>query len=858
MKLEPITVNLYSLYYKENHGVVSLDVSEGSVRLPSLLDMRGRNWNARDCPNEKGVRYSFNHNDINWSPRNSKEEDGKNRTPHIYPKENEKKWNSYRNHSSVRPLPTQHYSAHPPNTLSFRSLTLALAQRPFHLQLSLHSLSLSLSLSVVSRVAQLLSLSFPLPSSYTCSLQLTNLTILLPSPFCVDCAIVLLRLWRSKQCFLIASATDAWIADASRPSSSFDISLRCQRGLADAICDIAAKLPQTASPSFVPLFTTLRSLTIHYETPFATAWIGFHVSLYEVFVAEKCLRIASLYLQLLHPAGNRVCLRGQNLELLPAGMDMKWLDFFLSPAVFLSFHCLRESLSPAIFRLFMEPQLQRILAGKPSETFSFPRLFSIHVSTLGIKLEGNRGNSSLAAIAVVLAGTHYNGGKLAIEWIDGFTIGSEAAGKTEIPRVRGDRAREMAGMKHVLAIPAVHLEGPSDWELTIPAVTIMIEWFDVSTILKVVEAFQQQWEDIPAEMVVHASDVSPRILRSTYDRMLALRVSRQVPAVLEELHRIELLLTKMVTAVTIQFPSSLHSHVSLHHFSLRVEDGGMAFIDGRFSYLQMTLVVFPPTLQMDATVENLVLVVNHASDPPFAVAPFPVGATPQEAIRPFFQATLRMTLPTQTRLPMQTTPTVKSLVVSVAPLRLQLATQALRALTSFVQEAVGAERKKGGGRRVVKVEFLRVNSIQVFCVSGSQQSLEWTPIPFVLRPVVMREKEGSVKSLAGTLKLRFLGELLAQVSQNVTQTSVLVADAMGCSRLPSWLRKPIQIPKKLSERHREKRRRKQIRLLLGEGASFQEHSREEGNVLVCEEKRCPGFSNPQFDSLLHLVVCWYH
>ena len=152
MKLEPITVNLYSLYYKENHGVVSLDVSEGSVRLPSLLDMRGRNWNARDCPNEKGVRYSFNHNDINWSPRNSKEEDGKNRTPHIYPKENERKWNSYRNHSSVRPLPTQHYSAHSPNTLSFRSLTLALAQRPFHLQLSLHSLSFSLSLSVVSRV----------------------------------------------------------------------------------------------------------------------------------------------------------------------------------------------------------------------------------------------------------------------------------------------------------------------------------------------------------------------------------------------------------------------------------------------------------------------------------------------------------------------------------------------------------------------------------------------------------------------------------------------------------------------------------------------------------------------------------
>lgn len=213
MKLEPITVNLYSLYYKENHGVVSLDVSEGSVRLPSLLDMRGRNWNARDCPNEKGVRYSFNHNDINWSPRNSKEEDGKNRTPHIYPKENERKWNSYRNHSSVRPFPTQHYSAHPPNTFSFRSLTLALAQRPFHLQLSLHSLSFSLSLSVVSRIAQLLSLSFPLPSSYTCSLQLTNLTILLPSPFCVDCAIVLLRLWRSKQCFLIASATDAWIAD---------------------------------------------------------------------------------------------------------------------------------------------------------------------------------------------------------------------------------------------------------------------------------------------------------------------------------------------------------------------------------------------------------------------------------------------------------------------------------------------------------------------------------------------------------------------------------------------------------------------------------------------------------------------
>ena len=115
-----------------------------------------------------------------------------------------------------------------------------------------------------------------------------------------------------------------------------------------------------------------------------------------------------------------------------------------------------------------------------------------------------------------------------------------------------------------------------------------------------------------------------------------------------------------------------------------------------------------------------------------------------------------------------------------------------------------------------------------------------------------------VESLAGTLKLRFLGELLAQVSQNVTQTSVLVADAMGCSRLPSWLRKPIQIPKKLSERHRERRRRKQIRLLLGEGASFQEHSREEGNVLVCEEKRRPGFSNPQFDSLLHLVVCWYH
>lgn len=69
-----------------------------------------------------------------------------------------------------------------------------------------------------------------------------------------------------------------------------------------------------------------------------------------------------------------------------------------------------------------------------------------------------------------------------------------------------------------------------------------------------------------------------------------------------------------------------------------------------------------------------------------------------------------MTLPTQTRLPTQTTPTVKSLVVSVAPLRLQLATQALRALTSFVQEAVGARkeegrRKKGGESGVSASEF---------------------------------------------------------------------------------------------------------------------------------------------------------
>ena len=112
-----------------------------------------------------------------------------------------------------------------------------------------------------------------------------------------------------------------------------------------------------------------------------------------------------------------------------------------------------------------------------------------------------------------------------------------------------------------------------------------------------------------------------------------------------------------------------------------------------------------------------------------------------------------------------------------------------------------------------------------------------------------------MRSLGGALKMKLLAELLAQVSQNVTQASVVVADAMGCSRLPSWLRKPIQIPKRLSARHKEKKRRRQIRLLLGEGASFQEYSREDGSVLVCEEKRRPGFANPQFASLLHLCVC---
>lgn len=855
MKLEPITVKLYSLYCKEDRGAVFLDVSEGSVRFRSFLNEK-RSWSSRGSVDEKRKWSCLSHHNqrgVSWISHNHLNEKGAKWTSRSS-EENENPWspfsdrNSHRDHASICCDPTSPQNLFDPsNTLSFRSLALTLARHPFLLHLSLRSLSLSLSLSVISHVAQLFSLSLSLPPFYSCSSQLTDLTIRLPSPFCVDCAIVLLRLWRNQQCCLVASATDAWVADSSRANSSFDMSLHCQHGLVNAICDIAAKLPQMTSIRSFPVSTILRSLTIHYETPYANAWIGFHVSLYEVFLAENCLKTAAFFLQLLHPTGNRVILRGQKLSLLPAGIELDCVDCFLSPAVLVVLHCLRETLSPAVFQLFVEPQLEQILAGKRSEGFTLPRLFAIHVATFGIKMEGNCGENGSVAIAIVLAGTRLVGGKLTVEWIDGFTIGHETAGKTEIPHVRGGNARQMAGTKHVITIPAVCLEGPSNWKLTVPAVTVMIGWFDVSTILTLVKTFQQQWNEIPAEMVVRASDVSPRILRSTYDRFLALRVSRQVPAVIEESHRIQSLLTKMVTAVTMRFPPSLRFLVSLHHFSLRVEDGGMAFIDGRFSYLSVKLALFPPTLQMDATLETLVLVVNHASDPPFAIAPFPVGATAQEVASPFFQTTLRMTL--------ETTPTVKSLVVAIAPLRLQLATQALKALTNFVQETMGTERRKGGGKKVVKVEFLRVNSIQVFCVTGSQRPMEWTPVPFVLKPMVIREKEGSMRSLGGALKMKLLAELLAQVSQNVTQASVVVADAMGCSRLPSWLRKPIQIPKRLSARHKEKKRRRQIRLLLGEGASFQEYSREDGSVLVCEEKRRPGFANPQFASLLHLCVC---
>ena len=149
----------------------------------------------------------------------------------------------------------------------------------------------------------------------------------------------------------------------------------------------------------------------------------------------------------------------------------------------------------------------------------------------------------------------------------------------------------------------------------------------------------------------------------------------------------------------------------------------------------------------------------------------------------------------------------------------------------------------------IRLKYLRVNSIQVYCALTPTPQAEYALIPFTLNSITLRERVCSLKHILILLRRRLLTDLFSQTSQHVAEASVVVANAMGFSGFVSLLRKPIQLPSHLSQRRKEKERKKLIRSLLGRKAHNIQHIREDNDVLTCGEEATPGFNNPLFDAL---------
>ena len=448
---------------------------------------------------------------------------------------------------------------------------------------------------------------------------------------------------------------------------------------------------------------------------------------------------------------------------------------------------------------------------------------------------------------------------------------------------------------------------PSDqWTIVIPLISITLGQEQITSLMQIINDLQsiQPWKSI--HFPINSQDVNLAILQPTYHRLLELRWKRvrcndicksaPSPSLIvqsssfspghvrgmerthsigyetkyskfnekgdrdgdiekEERKRIEALLRKMISAR--HPPTNNRSSLWLliiQSLELKLMTGDEVMMESQLGNMQLQWVKKYPCFQTYATIDTMMMIILHPDyNNPFSLTPFEWN---REAVPLSHQPLVQMNV----KLELSSLITIPSIVISIAPVRLQFSIPALRSLVDFFN-AVPIKPNQVDSSCIsssnplltsMYLLYFRLNPIRVYCALSPTSQAEYELIPFTLHPITLRKRFCTVKHIFKLVQGKLLVDLLTKSSQNWNQASAVVASAMGFSRLVSLLRSPIQLPKQLLRKQEEREKEKRIQQLLGSTAHLvynEQNEREEYDILECSEERNPSFSNPLFDRL---------
>lgn len=459
------------------------------------------------------------------------------------------------------------------------------------------------------------------------------------------------------------------------------------------------------------------------------------------------------------------------------------------------------------------------------------------------------------------------------------------------------------------------------WTLFIPSITVLLERQTISILIQIVDDMQSIRVQQSVHFPIRAQDLNYFILQSTYYRLQEVRwnhysssnlhktnsfplVSKEVGSSYpirsssdgvgsikrrdrpfdrnnhdyyskmdyqhqyqyrDEQQRIESLLRKMMAALhpTLLFIPPQCTMI-LQSIVLQLVNGEQMITDCRVEQVYVHYTSDYPILQVYTTIERVEMVALHpTSNNPLTLFPFEGNGKEQMlSPQPLIQVTINLEVGALI--------TLHSVVLSVAPLRLQFSISALRALIDFFNPSNSRSSSfhpsssphsssntssNPYSSSSIRLIHLRLNPIRVYCALCPTTQVEYALIPFTLHPITLRERICSVKHIFKLLQGKLLMDLLSKSSQHWNQASAVVANAMGYSKLVSLLRRPIQLPGQLLKHRKKREEEKRIQQLLGKRAHLVNPKAcvcEEWDVLQCTEESIPSFSNPLFDQLLQM------
>ena len=722
------------------------------------------------------------------------------------------------------------------------------------------------------------------PIGMNANLSVAKLDLLLSPDWKAECMVLSLYILRDDECLVMCEGTDMGFScmESYAPSDHSNLTIHINYAILDAIpSSFTTSFASSSSSisSFSSLFTYFSRLDIHFELP---PEIGITFSFDNVsFLSLSQFTIDSLTISLfrinLPPfrffLSNFISLSFED----GISIQIQSIHSLLSAASLCSLYSLFNQLSSSLFRFTVEKQIQSLLSGSQPSSFSLPPHFALCIHSISLKYRAIHPSANQVqriACVCVFTNLSLSDQDFLLDWIDVGVTNDETAASELVtsPFPHVSRSESNSSYHPIISIPSISLTFSSSVYFSISSVLAVISSQNLAILILILRDLQTLHVREPLCFAVHPQDLTLHILQSTYHRLKELRWKREAitrtvscPSILnlpqmyrpthfsqtedmivgiDERQRVEALLNKMVSALSWSNRLPHELKCCLHSLVLQLDDGE-AECDLNDFIFQM--ISSDGSIHVDMTLELLQITASQSTmDNPLSLSPFTLGTSSLESLPPSLHITVNMETGRLV--------TVHSVVISVAPLRLQFSIPALKSLITFFEAAnyrVLPMRRftQSPILTPIRLKYLRVNAIQVYCALTPTPQAEYALIPFTLNSITLRERVCSLKHILILLRRRLLTDLFSQTSQHVTQASVVVANAMGFSGLVSLLRKPIQLPRHLSQRRKEKEKKKLIHNFLGRKAHIIRHPREDNDVLTCEEESIPGFSNPLFDAL---------